>query len=104
MRTITYTYNEKMPTNKDVMVAALTNSIDDGGAYYEGVVEYYIDCPYYSDSDCLNEHDGNKVGTAAYSAGCVRCKLSWLNRERGTYPSNDGRWIISEGEKNESSD
>lgn len=96
MKTITYTYNEKRSTNKDYMIAALTDSIDDGGAAYESAVEYNIDCPYHSHSDCLNEHEGNEYGTAAYSAGCIRCKLSWLNREYDTYPSCDGRWEVED--------
>ena len=35
MRTITYTYDEENPTNKDYVIASLTDSIDDGGASYE---------------------------------------------------------------------
>lgn len=94
MRTITYTYDEENPTNKDYLIAVLTDSIDDGGASYDSVVEYNIDCPYYS--DCLNEHEENVYGTAAYREGCLRCKRSWLNRRYDTYPSDDGRWEIED--------
>lgn len=31
MRTITYTYDEREPTNRDYIIACLTESIDDGG-------------------------------------------------------------------------
>lgn len=98
MRTITYTYDEENPTNKDYLIAALTDSIDDGGASYDSAVEHNIDCPYIRSADCLNEYEGNDYKTAAYDDGCLRCKLSWLNRRYDTYPSDDGRWEI-EGEE-----
>ena len=91
MRTITYTYDETKPTNKDYLIAALTDSIDDGGASYESVAEYDIDCPYVMGADCLNEHEGNEYGKAEYREGCLRCKLAWLEREYDTYPSDDGK-------------
>ncbi len=92
MRTITYTYDETKATNKDYMIAVLTDSIDDGGASYEAVAEYNIDCPYCGYADCYNEHHKNDYGTIEYREGCVACKLAWLEREFDTYPSNDGRW------------
>ena len=92
MRTITYTYDEENPTNRDYLVAVLADVIDDGGASCESVVKYDINCPYISDSDCLNEHEGNEYGTKEYKEGCVRCKLAWLDRDYDTYPSDDGAW------------
>ena len=92
MRTITYTYDETKATNKDYLIAVLTDSIDDGGAAYESVAKYDIDCPYMCSSDCLNEHEGNKYDSKEYKEGCVRCKLAWLNRQYDTYPSEDGVW------------
>lgn len=92
MRTITYTYNEMHPKNKDYLIAVLTDSIDDCGASYESMAEYDIDCPYVSNADCLNELDGNEYGTKEYKDGCVRCKLAWLDREYDTYHSDDGIW------------
>ena len=92
MLTITYTYDGEHPTNRDYLVAALADAIDDGGASYESVAEYNIDCPYPSYSDCLNEHEGNEYKTIKYREGCVRCKLAWLDREYDTYPSDDGIW------------
>ena len=91
MRTITYSYDESKPTNKDYLIAVLTDSIDDGGASYESVAEYNIDCPYVSSADCLNEHEGNEYGKAEYREGCLRCKLAWLDREYDTYPSDDDK-------------
>ena len=98
MRTITYTYDEAKPTNKDYLIAVLTDSIDDGGASYVSLAEYDIDCPYVGSRDCLNVHEGNKYGTKEYKKGCVRCKLAWLDREYDTYPSDDGKWERGEQE------
>ena len=88
MRTITYSYDEEHPTNRDYLVAVLADAIDDGGASYESVAEYNIDCPYVGYSDCLNEYEGNEYTTKEYKKGCIRCKLAWLD----TYPSDDGVW------------
>ena len=96
MKTITYTYDEKNPTNRDYMIEALTESVDDGGATYECAAEYHINCPYSHSSDCLNDHEGNEYDTKEYKNGCVRCKLAWLERQFDTYPSEDGRWEIEE--------
>jgi len=98
MRTITYTYDETKATNKDYLIAVLTDSIDDGGASYESVAEYDIDCPYVSSADCLNKSEENEYGTAKYREGCLRCKLAWLEREFDTYPSDDGKWERGERE------
>ena len=92
MKTITYTYDETKCTNKDYLIAALTDDIDDGGASYESVAEYNINCPYYGSCDCLNHHEGNQYETEEYKNGCTRCKLAWLEREYDTYPSECGKW------------
>lgn len=97
MRTITYTYDETKPTNKDYLIVVLTDSIDDDGASYESVAEYDIDCPYFFSEDCLNDHENNVYGTKEAVEGCVRCKMAWLDRLYDTYPSNDGKWEM-EGE------
>ena len=98
MRTITYTYDETKPTNRDYLIAVLTDSIDDGGASYESLAEYSIDCPYTTDSDCINHHEKNEYDTKEFKKGCVRCKLAWLDREYDTYPSDDGKWERGDGE------
>ena len=92
MRTITYTYDETKATNKDYLIAVLTDSIDDGGASYESTARYNINCPYFGMDDCLNEHKHTEYGTSEYEANCVKCKLAWLEREYDTYPSDDGKW------------
>lgn len=96
MRTITYTYDERNATNKDYLIAALTDDIDDCGASYEAVARYAIECPYNRNSDCLNDHEGNKYDTEEYREGCVRCKMAWLERQYDTYPSDDGKWDIED--------
>lgn len=96
MTTITYTYDETKCTNKDYMILELTESVDDGGAGYESLAKYHIDCPYTHSCDCLNDHEGNKYDTEEYEQGCVRCKLAWLDRKYDTYPSEDGKWKTEE--------
>lgn len=96
MRTITYTYDETKSTNKDYLIEVLTDNIDDGGASYESVARYNIDCPYYGDANCLNNHDDNKYDTKEYTEGCVRCKMAWLERIYDTYPSDDGIWEVQD--------
>lgn len=101
MRTITYTYDETKPTNKDYLIAVLTDSIDDGGASYEAAAENgTINCPYISYRDCLNVHENNRYDGREYTEGCVRCKLAWLDREYDTYPSDDGKWERGEADGN----
>lgn len=96
MRQIIYEYDETKPTNKDYLIAALADDIDDGGASYESVAEYDIACPYRAFADCLNEHENNEYNSASYRTGCVRCKLAWLERQYDTYPSDDGVWEVTE--------
>lgn len=96
MRQIKYTYDESRPTNKDYLIAALTDSIDDGGASLESVVEQNIDCPYMRYSDCYNDHFGNEYDTEKYKEGCIKCKQAWLERIYDTYPSDDGIWELTE--------
>ena len=84
MKTLTYTYDETSPTNKDYIICALTGEIDDGGASYDAVAEYNIDCPYYSSVECLNAESDNEYGTAAYKETCLPCKLKWLERTYDT--------------------
>ena len=97
-RNIIYSYDETRATNKDHLIAALTGSIDDGGASYESAAWTVISCPYVRGADCLNEHEGNEYGTKEYRKGCARCKLAWLDREYDTYPSDDGKWERGEQE------
>ena len=88
MRTIVYAYDESRPTNRDYLIAVLTDSIDDDMASYESMAKYNIGCPYFDNAHCLNEHEENEYGTEEYEEGCVRCKLAWLDREYDTYPSD----------------
>lgn len=96
MRTITYTYDETKATEKDYLIAVLTDNIDDGGASYEAVCRYNIKCPYSRSRDCYNEHFKNEYGTKEYEEGCVECKMAWLEREYDTYPSEDCKFELEE--------
>ncbi len=83
-------------TNKEYLIAALNDEIDDGGASYESVAQYHISCPYIHSSDCLNHYEGNEYGTKEYEEGCLRCKMAWLDREYDTCPSEDGKYELGE--------
>lgn len=96
MRHITYTYDEDNATNKDWLIAALTDNIDDGGASLDSIIEDNIDCPYRLLCDCYNDHFGYEYGTDEYKEGCVKCKTTWLERAYDTYPSDDGIWELTE--------
>lgn len=101
MATIQYTYDEKKPTNRDYLIEALTGEIDDGGASYEAAARYDIACPYRSNCDCLNHIRNVNYGEKGFEDNCTTCKLSWLNRRFDTYPSEDGRFIVDEEDKDD---
>lgn len=53
-------------------------NIDDGGASYEAMVYYNIDCPYvYSDERAMCDNDLIKISRDT----CFRCKVRWLDSE-----------------------
>lgn len=65
-------------TNREYMIGLLTDDsfIDDGGASYEAMVYYNIDCPYFSGDKrchCSNKGIERKV--------CFECKEEWLESE-----------------------
>ena len=78
MRTITYSYDESKPTNKDYLIAVLTDSIDNGGASYESVAEYDIDCPYVSSADCLSQLPTAQALMCFEAGACGRKKKAPL--------------------------
>ena len=97
MKTITYTYDETKCTNRDYIIAALAEEVDDGGSSYVSVAEYNIDCPYCWNKDCLNHlHEDIEYDTKKWKENCVKCKLAWLEREYDTYPHEDGKYELSE--------
>ena len=96
MRTITYTYDETKVTNKDYIITALAEDIDDGGSGYVSVAEYQINCPYVWNSDCLNHVKNVEYDSKEYKKNCVKCKLAWLEREYDTYPHEDGKYEVEE--------
>lgn len=60
-------------TNREYLIAALTDQIDDGGVSEEAAIYYNIACPYYDgDPRChCNKAEINRET-------CVVCKLEWL--------------------------
>jgi len=66
-------------TNREVIIKGLQNKLQDAN-----VVDY-IECPYSSFDDCLNEqlapnciHD---YEDPIFKARCRDCKTKWLNKE-----------------------
>lgn len=64
-------------TNKQYLIDALNDEIDDGGAARESIVNYHIKCPYFAgDKRALCR--GN---TCPSRELCVECKEKWLESE-----------------------
>ncbi len=76
MKQIIYTYDENKPTNKDYLIAALTDDIDDGGASLEAVTYYNISCPYSSGKTRCDDYPFEIPRDV-----CVECKTEWLAKE-----------------------
>lgn len=71
--------------NKDVLVAALNDEIDDGGTALKETIDYLIRCPYmYSYSLIHYEHGhplcADQDGLASRDR-CAACIEEWLNTE-----------------------
>lgn len=74
-------------TNREYMVGLLQDQsfIDDGGASYEAMVYYNVDCPYYSGdercecekSDAVAKGQPNDIDRET----CFWCKHKWLDSE-----------------------
>lgn len=67
-------------TNQEYIVKALQDDdcFDDGGATWECVVHYNIQCPYYSgDKRALCYKNENLINRE----NCVKCKAIWLEQE-----------------------
>lgn len=64
-------------TNKEYLLAALTDKFDDGGASYESTVYYNIACPYHEgDPDALCD------SCPMFSREqCTECKMAWLEKD-----------------------
>lgn len=70
-----------MPTNRQHLIDSLTDPdfVDDGGADYEALIYYHINCPYNdSDSRCLCNDLGPEPASREM---CFRCKETWLDQE-----------------------
>ena len=70
-----------MPTNRQYLIDSLMNPdfVDDGGADYEALIYYHINCPYFGgDSRCLcNDLELESVPRKM----CFECKENWLDQE-----------------------
>lgn len=66
-------------TNLEYIVSALKDEIDDGGASYESVVNYNIECPYYGNDPRGHCHEVDVYPIPVDM--CVGCKDEWLHKE-----------------------
>ena len=65
-------------TNREYMIGLLSDwaFIDDGGASYEAMVYYNVECPYFSGDN--RWHCKGKEMTREL---CYECKEEWLDSE-----------------------
>lgn len=66
-------------TNKEYIIACLNDEIDDGGASFESMVHYNINCPYHIFDK--KAHCMNKSCNYPSRKHCVPCKIEWLESE-----------------------
>lgn len=66
-------------TNKEYMITLLSNPnfIDDGGASYEAMIYYNVNCPYYDGDKRALCHEDYAINRET----CVECKEKWLDSE-----------------------
>ena len=66
-------------TNREYMVAVLTDQVDDGGASYEAVLHYDIKCPYFEGDQ--RAHCDGKDDSFINRDNCYYCKHEWMESE-----------------------
>ena len=68
-----------MMKNKDYLIRQLENEnfVDDGGASYESLIYYHIDCPYFNGDERALCHKKSDISRNL----CFECKQKWLNDE-----------------------
>lgn len=67
-------------TNREMLIKALNDDFDDGGATYDSVVDYNINCPYFGNDNRAHCHY-NEPYQALTHEQCLECKLEWLEAE-----------------------
>ena len=66
-------------TNREYMVAVLTDQVDDGYASYEAMLHYNISCPYFSGDK--RAHCYEKDDSFINRDNCYYCKHEWMENE-----------------------
>ena len=74
-----------MPTNREYLARMLADPdwLDDGGAAWEAMVNYNINCPYFEGDErahCHGKPLDYCIGPDAQDH-CVACKMEWLEQE-----------------------
>lgn len=63
-------------TNLEYLISVLNGEVDDGGASFEAVVHYNINCPHFCGEEglpCEGQQPRREI--------CVPCKMAWLEHE-----------------------
>ena len=63
-----------------MLKAIVHGEFDDGGATYDSVVDYNINCPYYGNDERAHCRE-NAPYQALTHEQCLYCKLEWLEAE-----------------------
>lgn len=72
---------DRIPTNREYIIRSLADPdwIDDGGAAYDSMLHYHIDCPYLGSDP--RAHCYGKPDDYMNWDNCNACKEEWLERE-----------------------
>jgi hypothetical protein len=74
-------------TNKEYIIEVLSDEyndpFDDGGASFEALVHYHINCPYLCGDERAHCHN-KPLDYSNDRKHCVACKLEWLDMEVDT--------------------
>lgn len=69
----------KIMTNREYIIKALTDGFDDGGATEESTIVYNIACPYFAGDE--RAHCNDLDGMPDRWKECRDCKWEWLDSE-----------------------
>ena len=65
-------------TNQELLIMALSDEFDDGGAIRETVIDENIACPYKRGDDRARCHG---ISNFINRSNCTKCKEKWLESE-----------------------
>lgn len=70
-------------TNREYIIKQLDNPnyFDDGGASYEAMVYYNINCPYVCTDKRAHCYGNHGADMGINRGNCFKCKEEWLDQE-----------------------